>query len=326
MSNLKLCEREKIEFYLRCKQGVREIARLIRRDHSVVSREIQRNGGISGYDAKRAQAAADKRVGHNRKRKMEKYPELKTYVVNRLKKDWSPEQITGRLKKDAPPAIHGKRISHESIYQYIYEGEGRFEYLYPHLRRGKRKRQKRYARKAKKTMIPLRTSIHDRPKVVDQRKRYGDWESDTMVCRKQREAVSVQTERKSKLVRITKLANKSAEETTHAIIATAESVSKAWRRSMTFDNGGEGARHMMLKERFRMKTYFCDPYASWQKGGVENMNGLIRQYIPKNADLSSYTPEDVHAIQERLNDRPRKSLNYRTPNEISHTYGGQVVH
>src|SRR3989339_787017 len=135
MSNLKLCEREKIEFYLRCKQGIRDIARLIHRDHSVISREVKRNGGASGYDAKRAQALTDKRLAHNTKRKLDKDPKLKKYVIGRIKnEDWSPKAVAGRLKKHPPPGLAGKRISHESIYQYIYIGEGRYENLYKHLR------------------------------------------------------------------------------------------------------------------------------------------------------------------------------------------------
>jgi len=317
MSNLKLCEREKIEFYLRCKQGIREIARLIHRDHSVISREVQRNGGVSGYDAKRAQAMADKRLGHNRIRKLDKDRELKQYVVNNLTEDCSPKQVAGRLRKYPPPEIKGKLISHESIYQYIYTGEGRYEQLYQHLRRGQPRRQKFHARTSAKTTIAERQSIHLRPEEINNRSVAGHWETDSMICKKQREIVSVQYERKIKLVRIHKLPNKTAIETRDALIRTIESLQPGAVKSMTFDNGTEGALHMTIRDDWQVDTYFCDTYCSWQKGGVENTNGLIRQYIPKDADLSKLTYRDIYAIQEKLNNRPRASLGFKTLNEMA---------
>lgn len=317
MSNLKLCERERIEFYLRCQQGIREIARLLHRDHSVVSREVRRNGGAFGYKAPLAQVQADKRVGHNRKRKLDKDSELKQYVLENIKQDCSPKQVAGRLKKYPPPELKGKSISHESIYQYIYTGEGRYEQLYEHLRRGQPRRQKFHARVATKTMIVERKSIHERPEEINNRSVAGHWESDSMLCKKQREIISVQHERKIKLVRIHKLPNKTALETRDALIKTIESLQPGAVKSLTFDNGTEGAMHTVIRDDWQVETYFCDPFASWQKGGVENTNGLIRQYIPKNADLSKLTYQDIYEIQEKLNNRPREALGFRTPNEMA---------
>lgn len=194
--------------------------------------------------------------------------------------------------------------------------EGRFEYLYPHLRRGKPRRQKQRARKPRKTPILERISIHERPGIVEEKKRYGDWETDTMLCKKEKEVVSVQYERKGQLVRIHKIPNKTAFETEMAIRDTMESVPRELRNTITYDNGTEGARHMNIRDDYMVETYFCDAYASWQKGGVENINGSIRQYIPKDANLSDMTKEDIYAIQERLNNRPRKGLGYLTPNEV----------
>ena len=317
MSNLKLCEREKIEFLLRCKQGIREIGRLTHRDHGVISREVRRNGGVSGYDAKRAQAMADKRLAHNTKRKLDKDPNLKQYVTEQLKAEWSPKVVAGRLKKYPPPDLVGKRISHESIYQYIYMGEGRFENLYPCLRRGQPRRQKQYARKSSKTMIRERKSIHLRTPEINERTEVGHWETDSMICKKQRAILSVQYERKIKLVRIHKLPNKTAEETRDAIIKTVESLQPGAVKTMTFDNGTEGALHTTIRDDWNVDTYFCDPYCSWQKGGVENTNGIIRYDIPKDADLSKYSDQRIYEIQEKLNNRPRESLNFRTPNELA---------
>lgn len=317
MSNLKLCEREKIEFYLRCKQGIRDVARLIRRDHSVISREVRRNGGLSGYDAKRAQALCDKRLAHNTICKLDKDTALKKYVVDHLKKDWSPKAVAGRLRKHPPLELAGKQISHETIYQYIYAGEGRYENLYPCLRRGQPRRQKHYSRKSSKILIPERKSIHSRPAYINERKEPGHWESDSMICKRQRPIISVQYERKIKLVRIRKLLNKTAEQTRDALILTIESLQPGAVKTFTFDNGTEGALHTVIRNDWNVDTYFCDPYCSWQKGGVENMNGIIRQYIPKDADLSKLTDYDVHCIQEKLNNRPRESLDFKTPNEMA---------
>lgn len=322
MSNLKLCERERIEFYLRCEQGIREIGRLVHRNHGVISREIERNGGISGYDAKRAQAMAEKRIGHNRKRKLDKDPKLKQYVIKQMKEeDWSPKAVAGRLKKHPPPGLAGKRISHESIYQYIYEGEGRYEDLFVHLKRGQRRRQKQHSMVSLKIMIPERKSIHDRPVEISNRSVPGHWETDSMICKKQRQIISVQYERRIKLVRIHKLPNKTALETRDALIKTIESLPSGAVKSLTFDNGTEGVLHTKIRDDWNVDTYFCDTYCSWQKGGVEQTNGLIRFYIPKNADLSKLTDRDIFDIQEKLNNQPRESLDFKTPNELARELG-----
>ena len=151
---------------------------------------------------------------------------------------------------------------------------------------------------------------------MDQRKRYGDWESDSVIFSKQKIALSVQSERKSKLIRMHKVANKSAAETLNALIKTAKSVPREIFHTITFDNGTEGAKHAEIKRGYGIKTYFCDPFASWQKGGVENANKLIRQYLPRSTDLSKLTDRDIYEIQEKLNNRPRRCLGYQTANEV----------
>lgn len=252
---------------------------------------------------------------------MDKDKQLHNYVIEKLKDGWSPEQIAGRLKHHSPPNLK-TIISHEPIYQYIYR-DGRDldgKRLYKHLRRSQPSRQKRYSRKGKKMMIPERVSIHLRPEEIDCKKTFGHWESDTLLCR-QRKGLSVQYERKSRLLRIHKLVNLKSETTNEAIIDTIDSQPLYLVKSITFDNGLENFRHSYLKEEFGIETYFCDPYKSWQKGGVENVNGLLRQYLPRETNLSEVTDEQIHQIQERLNDRPRKSLNYLTPNEIIKTQG-----
>lgn len=325
MSNLDLKERKRIEYYWRGKMSVRAIAKLLHRDHTVVARELRRNKDSRGrYDAIRAQNLADRRARITNKHKLTKDPILKQYVIHKLKSGWSPEQIAGRLAATPPASLTGQTISYESIYRYIYDGEGRFEHLYPYLRKAKPKRYRRCGRKPRKTPIPERISIHVRPPLVAAKQTFGHWESDTVCFKKQKTALSVQYERKSQLVRVRKIKDRSAEETQRALTLTIESIPVPLCKTITFDNGGEAAHHTILKKMFGIETYFCDPFASWQKGGVENMNGLLRQYLPRDTDMSTMTDKQLHQIQESLNNRPRKQLNYLTPNEVIEGEGGAL--
>ena len=307
-------ERQMLEYWFRTKQSLRSISKVMRRTHTILSREIRRNGDSRAkYRADIAQRMFEKRKHNQHQGKLDKYPELKEYVFNGLKKEWSPDVIAGMLKKEKTIR---QTISHESIYHYIYHKDGRYEGWYKYLRQGQSKRQKRCERKVYKLPIVERKSIHERPLVVRERTRYGDWESDSVIFSKQKTALSVQSERKSKLIRMHKVLNKTAEETKYALVKTIESLPSELFKTITFDNGGEGARHMEIKNEYDIETYFCDPFASWQKGGVENANKLIRQYLPRSTDLSQMTDRDIYDIQEKLNNRPRKCLNYQTPNEV----------
>ena len=209
MQRLTHYEREKIEYLVRCRLGVREIARLLKRDHAVVSRELKRNTGASGrYKAALAQEVTERRGHYTNTRKLNKDERLKSWVADRLREEWSPEQIAGRLRDCPPKFLKGRRVSYEAIYTWIYDGEGRWMHLYPHLRRGQRVRQRRYARRPKKTHIPERISIHDRPPTITNRERTGDWESDTVCFHHQRPGLSVQYERKLHIVRFHRIQNK----------------------------------------------------------------------------------------------------------------------
>jgi len=318
MSNeLTFFERQKLQYWFRTKLSLRKIAKLIRRDHSVVIREIQRNSsGRDSYKADIAQRLCGKRKSKKRKGKMDKHPKLKEYVESGLLNDWSPEQISGRIKETKE--LKNLSFSHESIYHYVYEKSEKYKQLYKHLRTNRKKRLRWGKRKNRGIAIKQRVSIHSRPKLIDERKRLGDWESDTVEFKKVfgRKVLSVQYERKSQLVRIHKLKDKSADETLKALIKTGYSVGPDLFKSITFDNGTEGSRHYETRDIFGSKTYFCDSFKSWQKGGVENMNKLIRQYLPRTVDLENISNNDIYLIQERINNRPRKKLNYLTPNEI----------
>lgn len=316
MQVLSLKEREHIEYSLRIRRSQRAMSIQLRRDPSVIRREITRNTiGGKRYVATVAQRLADQRARITNHRKLDTDDDLRAYVVTEIRAGWSPEEACGRLQRHPPKHLRGRTLCHETVYQWIYEGEGRFGDLYAALPRQQPNRMRRRGRKPKKIVIPERISIHARPEVINGRHRVGDWESDTMVFRKQSEGLSVQYERRCQITRIHRVRDRSAAATAQAIAQTIDTLPQWLFKSMTFDNGGEGACHRELRDRLGMATYFCDAYASWQKGGVENTNGLIRRYLPRTKELATVSDDELHAIQERLNNRPRKSLEYRTPNE-----------
>ena len=313
MKHLTYYDRKIIEKLLKQKLSYRAIGRTIDRSHTTISDEIRLNSGQLGYSADRAQYYHEQRqLNKGNKKKLETNEELRDYVINRLKDDWSPEEISGRLK------LIGMNIGyvcHETIYEYIYSIEGIRIKLYLLLRRYKPKRTKWHSRNKRGIGIKERVSIHERPSEINERIELGHWETDSMIFSQQKGTLSVQVERITKLVRIHRCLDKTAKETLEAIIKTADSVPLKYFLSVTYDNGTEGAKHMELRKMFGIETYFCDPYCSWQKGLVENTNMFIRQYLPKNAPIDSITDEQIYEIQEKLNNRPRKCLKYMTPNE-----------
>ena len=311
-------ERQRIETYLRMKKKKTWIAEKLCRDYSIIKRETKRNAGeVTPYCAIDAQHYAERRKKKTNKRKLEKYAneKLKEYVVNLIKEGWSPEEIAGRLVEQPPNEVKNckdKTVSYESIYNYIYEGEGRFGGLYKFLRRKQCKRKKEKARKqGVKTILKERVSIHQRPEVVAERERFGDWETDSVIF-KGNAILSVQQERKSKVCRLHKCVDKSAQASEEALRDSIESLPSGMWLTITRDNGSENALH----KETEVPSYFCDTYSSWQKGGVENLNGLIREYFPKRSDLDTVEERYIYQIQEKLNNRARKCLNYLTPNEV----------
>lgn len=314
MKHLTYYDRKIIEKLLKQKLSYRSIGRTLGRSHTTISDEISLNSGQLGYSADRAQNYHEKRqLRKGNKKKLDINNRLLEYIIEQLKEDWSPEEISGRLKKF--PNKNIGYVCHETIYEYIYSIEGIRLKLYLLLRRYKPKRTKWYSRKKRGVNIPERTSIHARSDDINERVEFGHWETDSMIFSQQKGILSVQVERKSRLVRIHKCQNKTSMETLEAIIRTIDSVPLKYFLSLTFDNGLENVKHTELRNMFGIETYFCDPYCSWQKGLVENTNMFIRQYLPKNAPIDSISDERIYEIQEKLNNRPRKCLGYMTPNE-----------
>lgn len=313
-----LFEREQIETYLRMGKKKKWIADKLRRDYSVVKREIKRNSGEHlPYCAADAQDYAERRRKKTNKRKLEKWQneKLAEYVTEELEDGKSPEQIAGRLMEYPPEEVKDckdQAVSYESIYNWIYEGEGRFGGLYKKLRRKQKVRKRRFSRKKQdKTTIKERVPITQRPETVTDRERIGDWETDSVIF-SGRSILSVQYERKSMLCRLHKCEDKTAIRSEEALRDSIESLPRNFWKTITRDNGSENACH----HETEVPSFFCDPYSSWQKGGVENLNGLVREYFPKKSNLDTVSEREVYEIQEKLNNRPRKSLNFLTPNEI----------
>ncbi len=235
---------------------------------------------------------------------------VKERVEFYLNQDWSPEQITGYLKLHED--IH---ISHERIYQHVWADKRAGGTLYRHLRWSQKKKCKRYGRHDRRGQIPNRVSIDDRPAVVTQKDRLGDWELDTIIGHHHQGAVVSCVERKSRFTCLKKVSHKTAELVTAAITKKLGAF-KEKVLTLTVDNGKEFTQHQQLTTTLEAQVYFAHPYCSWEHGLNENTNGLIRQYFPKNFDFRAITDADIALIEHRLNNRPRKSLNFQTPNEI----------
>jgi IS30 family transposase len=315
-------ERFILSSYLKDGLSLRDVARKLERSAGGLSTEIAQNGRDGtreGYDPGFADMSARFRKWDANRRNPMKCREVMRYVLGKLtEEEWSPVQIAERIGKDYPKDPR-MRISHETVYQFINSDEGKELGLGKRLRHGRYRKphkKKHMPSNPKKQAIPNRISIHDRPGIVSRKGRYGDWEADTMIGRlKKGQALAVQKERRSQSVRLKRVRDKSAGETGRAIQNSLRPFPVSMRRTMTFDNGTENSGHKKLHS-LGIETYFCDPYASWQKGSVENIIGLIRQYIPKGIRLEDVTDKELRRIEDKLNNRPRKCLGWKTPNEV----------
>lgn len=283
------------------------IALMIGCHKSTISRELRRNRGQKGYRHYQAgELALDRQCNAYRSRIA-----WQTWqqVERLLGQDWSPEQIAGWLKRERQPTV-----SHEWIYLYVYADKRRGGTLHRHLR-SQKKQRKRYSGYIRRGQIPNRTSIDKRPKIVASKGRFGDWEADTIIGARHKGGILCAVERKSKLTRLRKLATKSAAETKDNTIELLAPLA-AKVHTITVDNGKEFCEHELIATSLQARIYFAHPYSSWERGLNENTNGLVRQYFPKKYEFSRISDSDLQHVEDLLNNRPRKTLDYRTPNEV----------
>lgn len=307
MPQLSLEQRYKIAAYKDMDMGVTEISTRTGIPKCTVSRELRRNGNTGGYDAKRAQRLCEKRRKHGHFKICDG---LLVRVDEMLQEQYSPEQISGRLA-----LCHGIALSHECIYQFVYRDRRQGGERHQNLRLGRKKRRKRLGRPDNRGKIPNKTMIDQRPAHINERREYGHFEGDTVVGAGHQGVLVTLVERKSKLALIARADDKSAEAVKHQIVKLFEQ-SPIAAKSVTFDNGTEFALHEQIAAEANVHVYFAFPYHSWERGLNENTNGLIRQYFPKKKNLKELTDEQVCAVQNKLNNRPRKSLGFLTPIEF----------
>jgi IS30 family transposase len=293
-----------------------EIAKALSRDKSTISRERIRNGSpqCRYYTPCLAQARSEQRRSQAIRRPRIRSERIRAYIREKLKLGWSPEIIAGRL----PLEHRGLHVSHEAIYQYLYDRRTKDrKELILLLRRAHRLRKLRgIGRKVRKTNIPNRIPIEARPKAVDSRRYYGHWEGDTMESQKSPPVLNSLTERKSRLLMLTKLERKAAGETKRAVVGRLAQLPPALRKTLTLDNGTENTLHEAITAEIGAKCYFAKPYASWQRGTNEQTNGMVRWFLPKGTDFRNITDEQVAEVESKTNNRPRKCLKFRTPLEV----------
>lgn len=283
-----------------------EIAAKIGVHKSTVGRELRRNVSRRGYRAQFAQRQAQAR------KKLKAKPRISEQTWREveeklIQEQWSPEQISGRRATDGLESV-----SVERIYQYIYADQSAGGSLYTHLRCQKKKR-KRYGSYSKRGSWSGIKRIDQRPSVVERKKRIGDWELDTIIGKNHQAAMVTMVDRKSKLLRMKKLKQKTASLTKDAICQELKSFPV---HTLTSDNGREFAEFEAIENKLTAEFYFANPYHSWERGVNENTNGLVRQYFPKQTDFATISDKEVFQVVEKLNNRPRKTLGYKTPNEL----------
>ena len=300
-------QRYQISILMKAGYNQTQMAVMLGCHKSTISRELRRNSGLKGYLPGQANrmccarqcVAFPSRIARTTWQLVEQL----------LRQDWSPEQIAGYLKLYKQPTV-----SHERIYLYVYADKRHGGTLHRHLR-SQKKQRKRYGGYIRRGQIPNRTSIDKRPKIVANKGRFGDWEADTIIGARHKGGILSVVERKSKLVRLHKLKSKAAAEMRYTSVKLLGPLA-AKVHTITVDNGKEFCEHELIAKQLQTRIYFAYPYASWERGLNENTNGLVRQYFPKKYDFSKITNQDLQRVEDLLNHRPRKTLGYRTPNEV----------
>lgn len=318
---LSLEERCKIAELHQAGHSIRQIAAALDRAPSSISRELKRNRGKQvGYKPAYAQEQAAARRW--RGSRLDRNAELRNLVLERLSRGWSPQQIAGRLTERKAVT----RISHESIYRFIYDqvrrtNDGSWRHYLPRAR-GKRWHRRRSGRSID-DLIKGRTPIALRPAEVERRNTFGHWEADLMMFRLPGQAILVSQERKSRVLLSARQPGKAAVPTVQRLIAWFQALHPRLRRTITFDNGTEFAEHLALTEHLHMQTFFCEPYSPWQKGAVENAIGRLRRFLPRKTNLNTLHDQVLDACIAAYNNTPRKCLGFKTPAEV---FIAQLLH
>ena len=305
-----ICE-QRVAIYALLKAGCSQtkIADIIGVSKSAISREIKRNSGLKGYRPKQAhQRALERR--QNADKNIRFTDEIKKEVIKLLNQDWSPEQICGRLKTTGKPYV-----SHETIYQFVIADQKNGGELYKHLRQGHKKHRKRNKGNDRRGQIPNRVSIDQRPPVVDNKERIGDWEIDTMIGKNHKGALVTAVERKTNFTCIGHVPRKEAALVSRVLIDMLKPY-KDFVHTLTSDNGKEFTEHEKIANELNAQFYFAHPYSSWERGLNENTNGLIRQYFPKKTSLVNVDKQKLVDVQNKLNNRPRKLLKFKQPIQL----------
>lgn len=310
---LSFAEREEISVGLSSGKKIADIARELGRNASTLYREVNRNNAQINsveYRANRAQIRADERKKACHERKRLANPIIQKYVVKKLKEEWTPELIAGKLPFDKV----GLRTNHESIYLWIYKDR---RDLIKYLPRAHRIRQKRSSIKNKRCIrVPDRTMIEHRDPHVESRKEAGHWETDTAVSRQSKAAITATVERTSRYLIAKKIKGKTAVDMHKAVVNSLKKLPQKLRKTITYDNGTENAMHKLTDLILKTKAYFCNPYHSWEKGSIENRIGMIRRYFPKKTDWSLITQRQLDKVVKKINTRPMKCLGFKTPEEV----------
>jgi IS30 family transposase len=310
-----------IQSGLWAKKSIRSIAEELCRSPSSVSREIARNVPVrpNCYTPRIAHERALKNRKHRGRTLRLRSGLIRNYVRKHLRLRWSPEQISGRMKEDI-----GETVSHEAIYQFIFaqyrigspDLRTHGEDLRWYLRRRRRRRVPKGQRKCQRVLKPQGISIDERPEIVNDRERVGDWEGDTVESKDHKPGINTLVERKTGLLFMTKLKAKTSIATVGAMAYRFRSVPKRLKQTVTLDNGPENRDWKKIEEMTDAKCFFAHPYHSWERGTNENTNGLIRDYFPKKTDFDMIPDETIRAVEFEINSRPRKRLNWRTPLEV----------
>jgi IS30 family transposase len=307
-------QRNELSALLRANAKQKEIARLLEKDRTTIWRELERNKDKKYHAGMAKEKTTDRQIAaHKQQRKIENNAWLRNYIVKKIKKRWSPEQIAGRLKKKWP-RDKSKRIGKDSIYKYIYEFQ---KPLVKYLRCQKGKYRRRYGTRIreKQREEAKKKRIDKRPAIVEKKGRIGDWEGDTILG-KDKNHILTHAERKSGLLLADKLDVVTSEETKRKTIDRFQSIPKNKKHTVTYDNGITFTEYELTERETGMEVYFAYPYHSWERGCNENANGLLRQYFPKQMSFANVKQEEIDRVVAEINNRPRKRLGYLTPYEV----------